>query len=98
MLEYLKLCVLFTFRALTAKPIDHVDAHSTISAGIGVTLVDVSLAMDALEARQTLTMVPVDTVNASGAITTRVGNTFIDVDLAIRTHGAGSTAALITVD
>jgi len=61
------------------------------------TLVDVNLAMGALEPRLAGAGVPVDTVQASRAIEAQIGSAFVEVDLAVTSNIPRSAVAKIAI-
>lgn len=74
----------FKTRCTFALVVIHlVNTRPVVLAGSGGTLVDVQVAVVALEPGHAKTLVPVDAVFADGPILTRVGETFINVVLAV---------------
>lgn len=74
----------FKTRCTFALVVIHlVHTRAVVLAGSGGALVDVQVAVVALEPGHAKTLVPVDAVFADGPVLTRVGETFVNVVLAV---------------
>lgn len=85
-----------TWCTFTLVVIHLVNTRPVVLAGSGGTLVDVQVAVVALEPGHAKALVPVDAVFADGPILTRVGETFINVVLAVPPLVARCTMTLMS--